>query len=75
MPSMQQNEIRQVAAENSASKIASRFIRMNAYGEGVQYGMVPLLTSITGISPVIVDLSLNINPFPEFEYLYQKYAA
>ena len=61
IPKIQQNEIKQVAAENSASSIAAKLMRMKANWDGFQYGIVPL--RIVGISPFSVFLSSKINPW------------
>ena len=60
IPKIQQNEIKQVAAENSASSIAAKLMRMKANLDGSQYDIVPF--KIVGISPFSVFLSSKINP-------------
>ena len=60
IPKIQQNEIKQVAAENSASRIAAKLMRIKANWDGSQYGIVPF--RIVGISPFSVFLSSKINP-------------
>ena len=59
-PNIQQNEIKQVAAENSASSIDAKLMRINAKLDGSQYGFVPF--KIVGISPFSVFFSSKINP-------------